>query len=99
LEAQWQKEKIHAKQLKNPRKLRLLMSDTKTADEVLILLKDMEKDSTLITKDAYSPNTALYPDNRIPFVDIHMAYLKSHKHVDPINYLSNLRLMIKDRAQ
>lgn len=69
-----------------------------TAEEVLVALKDMEQDSTLITKDAYSPNAELYPDGRIPFVDIHMAYLKSHKHVDPRNYLSNLRLMIKIRG-
>lgn len=73
------------------------MFATLTADEVLTLLKDMEDDSKLITKDAYSPNAELYPDGRIPFVDIHMTYLKTHKNVDPKNYLSNLRLMIKSR--
>lgn len=73
------------------------MIDTKMADESLIILQDMERDPSLITKDAYTPNVALYPDGRMPFVDIHMAYLKSHKQVDPKHYLSNLRLMIKIR--
>lgn len=74
-----------------------MMLGTMQTEEVVALLKDMEQDQTLITKDAYTPNVAQYPDGRMPFVDIHLAYLKSHKHVDPMNYLSNLRLMIKSR--
>lgn len=74
------------------------MFDTLTTEEVLATLKDMERDSALVTKDAYSPNAALYPDGRIPFADIHMGYLKSHKHVNPKHYLSNLRLMITVRG-
>lgn len=73
------------------------MFATMSATEVFDKLQDMELDSNLITKDAYSPNAELYPDGRIPFVDIHMSYLKSHKNVDPKNYLSNLRLMITSR--
>lgn len=73
------------------------MFDSMTADEVMTMLRSMEDDSKLITKDAYSPNAELYPDGRIPFADIHLSYLKSHKHVNPKHYLSNLRLMITAR--
>lgn len=68
-----------------------------TIDEALATLEEMEQDTKFITKDGYSPDAIRYPDNRIPFVDVHMNYLKSHKHVDPKNYLSNLRLMISSR--
>lgn len=73
------------------------MFATMTRDEVLVELNTMENDPGMVTKHAYSPNTELWPDNRIPFVEVHLAYLKSHKNVDPKNYLSNLRLMIKNR--
>lgn len=69
-----------------------------TADEAMVLLLEMEKDNGLITKDAYSPDQSRYPDGRVPFVDVHMNYLRTHKNVDPKNYLSNLRLMITSRA-
>ncbi|PLS80555.1 hypothetical protein CYG49_04780 [Candidatus Saccharibacteria bacterium] len=73
------------------------MFEPLTADDILTQLQNMELDSKLITKDAYSPNAELYPDGRIPFIDIHLNYLRTHKHVDPKNYLSNLRLMITPR--
>jgi hypothetical protein len=73
------------------------MFDSMTAEEILTTLRGMEDDKTLITKDAYTPNAELYPDGRIPFADIHLGYLKSHKHVNPKHYLSNLRLMITAR--
>lgn len=73
------------------------MFATMTSDEVLEILQSMEDDAAMHTTDAYSPNTDRYPDNRIPFKDIHMNYLSSHKNVDPKNYLSNLRLMVAHR--
>lgn len=68
---------------------------TMSLAEVREVLEAMQNDPTMITDSAYSPDTEKWPDNRIPFVEIHMAYLKSHKHVDPEHYLSNLRLMIR----
>lgn len=69
-----------------------------TEQEAIDELNGLVKDPTMITKSGFHPNTELWPDNRIPFVDLHLAYLKTHKNVDPKNYLSNLRLMIKNRA-
>jgi len=58
-------------------------------------LEDMVANPDMITVDAYSPDTETYPDNRIPFIDQHLRYLRTHKHVDPEQYISNLCLMIK----
>lgn len=60
------------------------------------VLAKMEADTTLRRpKSTYSSNTALYPDNQIPFIDKHVAYLLDHPKVDPLQYLSNLKLMLK----
>ena len=66
-----------------------------TPDEVLAKLESMLADPNMITLDAYSPDTENYPDNRISFIDLHLRYLRSHKNVDPTQYISNLSLMIK----
>jgi len=59
-------------------------------------LEAMEKDPSLhTTKSTYSANTGLYPDNQMPFRDKHYDYLLNHPGVDPDQYLSNLRLMLK----
>jgi hypothetical protein len=49
------------------------------------------------TKGAYSPAATMWPDNHLPFREVHLLYLRTHKQVDPTNYLSNLELMIKKR--
>jgi hypothetical protein len=66
-------------------------------EEVVAKLHKMLDDPEMITLDAYSPDTESYPDNRISFVDQHLRYLRAHKNVDPIQYISNLELMIKKR--
>lgn len=66
-----------------------------TPDEVLTKLESMLADPTMITLDAYSPDTENYPTGRISFVDQHLRYLRTHKNVDPTQYISNLSLMIK----
>lgn len=68
-----------------------------TPDEVLAKLQAMFVDPHMITADAYTPDTENYPDGRISFVDQHLRYLKAHKNVDPVHYISNLELMIKRR--
>jgi hypothetical protein len=60
-------------------------------------LKKIEADVTFHTNSSYSANTGSYPDNLIPFVQKHMLYLTEHPFVNPDQYLSNLRLMIKVR--
>ena len=69
-----------------------------TQDEVAARLNELLADPNMITLDAYSPDTESFPDNRISFVDQHLRYLRTHKNVDPANYLSNLELLIKKRS-
>lgn len=68
-----------------------------TQDEVIAKLKSLEEDPTMLTTDSYTPNAEAWPTGRIPFVDYHLAYLRTHKTVNPVNYISNLELMIKKR--
>ncbi len=70
---------------------------TITEEEITLKLKELENDPSMSTKDAYSPAATDWPDNRMPFVERHLAYLKSHKLVDAEGYLSNLALIIKKR--
>jgi hypothetical protein len=58
----------------------------------------MISDDSMNTNASYSANSTLYPDNEIPFVDKHMAYLMSHPKVNYDHYLGNLRLMLKKRG-
>ncbi len=58
----------------------------------------MDQDPNLNTRSmSFSANTELYPDNQMPFVDKHMAYLMQRPKLDPEQYLANLRLMLKTR--
>jgi hypothetical protein len=57
----------------------------------------MSQDLTYNTNSTYSANSELYPDHRIPFVDKHMNYVRTHPTTDPHSYLSNLRLMTRIR--
>lgn len=68
-----------------------------TLEEVKNKLDVLLADPNMITLDAYSPDADSYPDGRISFVEQHLRYLRTHKNVDPIHYLSNLELMIKRR--
>jgi len=61
-------------------------------------LLEMVKDGRYNTDSSYSPNLTLYPDNLIPFVEKHKAYLMSHPALNAEMYLANLRLMTKHRG-
>lgn len=66
--------------------------------EVREKLAAMESNSLLnTTASTYTARSAQYPDGKMPFVDKHIAYLLSHPKLDPDQYLSNLRLMLKTR--
>ncbi len=65
--------------------------------ELVDALEIMEADPRLVTESAYRANTAIWPKNRISFVDSHIAYLKAHPTTNPRHYLSNLRLMLRKK--
>lgn len=61
-------------------------------------LTAMETDPGLHSaKSTFSANSEKYPDNQMPFVDKHIAYLMNHPNIDPNQYLANLRLMLRRR--
>lgn len=68
-----------------------------TIDEVTAKLQALQDDPTMQTVSKYSPTATQWPDDRLPFVEIHLAYLRTHKLVNPEHYISNLELMIKKR--
>lgn len=65
--------------------------------EIIERLTALQNNPAMVTNAAYSPAANAWPDNQMPFVEIHLAYLRAHKQVDPRHYLSNLELMIKKR--
>lgn len=71
--------------------------DTEEAASAKKKLLVMVDDTTYNTESSYSANLDTYPDNRIPFVDKHMSYLKAHPAIQPDQYISNLRLMTRIR--
>lgn len=68
-----------------------------TVDQITTRLEKLQSDPTMVTKSIYSPSANDYPDNQLPFVQIHLAYLRKHHQVNPAHYLSNLEIMIKQR--
>ncbi len=69
-----------------------------TADEVAAKLEELQGDPMMVTKSMYSPTANDYPNNQLPFVQIHLAYLAKNKQVNPAQYISNLEIMIKKRS-
>ncbi len=60
-------------------------------------LRKMMEDDAFNTPSSYSADTAVYPDNMMPFDDKHRNYLNKHPKLKPEHYLSNLRLMSRKR--
>lgn len=69
-----------------------------TLDEAKAKLLLFEADPNMNTVGRYSPTATEWPDNMLPFSEVHLAYLIKNKTVDPAHYLSNLELMIKIRG-
>ena len=65
--------------------------------EVTQELQALLDDKTFKTVPGYSIDGETYPDHKVPFIADHLNYLRKHPQVDPANYLSNLRLMLKIR--
>lgn len=70
-----------------------------TEQEIIQALKKMERDVSLVTEAAFTINSAIWPDNQMPFVEYHLQYLRTHKLTQPAGYLSNLRLRLKHAAE
>ena len=68
-----------------------------TVDEITAKLEEMQSDPNMVTKSSYSPAAVDYPDNQMPFVQVHLTYLKKHQKINPAHYISNLEIMIKQR--
>lgn len=66
-------------------------------EEIISQLEAYEADPTMITESVYSPSANEHKDNKMPFTEVHLTYLRKHKNVNPQQYLSNLRIMIKKR--
>lgn len=69
-----------------------------TLEEARTQLQSFEDDPTMNTVGRYSPTAHAWPGSILPFSEIHLAYLKKNKAVNPAHYLSNLALMIKIRT-
>jgi hypothetical protein len=65
--------------------------------DIVIELEAMVEDKAFRTVPGYSVDAETYPDNKVPFIEEHLYYLRRHPQVDPMHYLSNLRLMLKIR--
>jgi hypothetical protein len=69
-----------------------------TFEEIKAKLQSLEDDPSMKTIGRYSPIADEWPDNTLPFSEIHLAYLRKNKAVNPSHYISNLELMIKIRS-
>jgi hypothetical protein len=66
--------------------------------EIYRQLAEMEQDPGLKTEPGYV-NAAIPFSDLLSFSEKHMTYLRTHPKVNALNYLSNLRTMIKIRHQ
>lgn len=57
-------------------------------------LRSMEQDKEYKTDSTYSPSSK---DGCLLFIDKHMNYLATHKSVNSMQYISNLKLIAKIR--
>lgn len=78
-------------------KSRMDFLESEKGREIRYKLQLMAEDSSYNTASSYSANALLYADNRIPFVDKHMAYLVNHPLLDPDEYLANVKLATRIR--
>lgn len=75
-------------------------SDFFDTDEGLVLkakLVAIQTSDHYQTSASYSPNSAVYADNLIPFVDKHVNYLLKHPQLDPEHYIANLQILTRRR--
>ncbi len=76
-------------------KTRSQFFDTEEGIKIEQALREMVTDPRFNTESSYSPNLSLYPDNLIPFVEKHKAYLNARPALNAQMYIANLKLMTK----
>ncbi|MDB5169995.1 MAG: hypothetical protein JWN82_391 [Candidatus Saccharibacteria bacterium] len=67
------------------------------SEEATAIKQELER---MITDPQYNTRTFYTPlqDENLSFVEKHLAYLGNHPKLKPSEYLSNLRLMTKNRT-
>jgi hypothetical protein len=67
-----------------------------TEEDIKQALSSMDQDASLNTLPGYVRTP---PDSieLMPFQELHLAYLMGHPKINAANYLTNLRVMIKQR--
>jgi len=68
-----------------------------TEEEIRQALFDMESDDMFITNSNYS-RTLTDTIKLLTFQEWHMEYLSEHPKVNALNYLTNLKVMTKQRS-
>lgn len=71
--------------------------DTEEGKDFKSQLKLMHGNDAYSTAPSYSADTVRYPDNLMPFVDKHIAYLMDHPALEASKYLANIRLQTRLR--
>lgn len=64
-------------------------------DEIINALHLLETSTVYMTKPTYRGNAEKWPNNQMSFIDFHLAYLKLHPALAPLQYISNLKLILK----
>lgn len=78
-------------------KTRANFGDTEEGKEARRQLQQIADSNLYNTPSTYSPNSKLYPDNRMPFVDKQMNYLIKYPLLDPRLYISDIKNTTKKR--
>jgi hypothetical protein len=68
-------------------------------DEVIEALVSLETSSIYLTESVKRYNIDKWPDSQTTFIDFHMNYLRTHPTLDPYQYISNLKLILKKTAR
>ena len=78
-------------------KTRANFANTEEGKEFRRQLQQIADSSMYSTPSSYSPNTKLYPDNRMPFVDKQMNYIIKYPLLDAQLYISDIKNTTKIR--
>lgn len=66
-----------------------------TEEEIRQVLIGMVDNPSLVTKPSFRASDTTWSGGNMPFIEDHLDYLKRHPKIDPITYLSNLRIMLR----
>lgn len=69
--------------------------ETAEGIEIKEMLINMTTSSQYATGSSYSPNTVEYENNRVPFIDKHMAFIRKNPQINPLHYIANLKILTR----